>query len=302
MSDAPAPPVLEAVDARLLVDGVVTFAALSFETQGDRAVLAGDYGPVLRTLLLGAGPSTSAGSATVVGGRLALLGRDVASGAHLRTQGVALVDPPLPEDFTAESYLVWSGRLAGLTASEARERARERLEALTGVASSGQRALRSLGLVARRLLGLAAATLTAPPVVVLEDPLAGLDEHGAALVSNAVEVACRGCAVLLCLPRVDLHGPAATLLRSATSLSLLREGRLAFHGRIDGLLAGARLFAVTVEGDGVGFEAALRALGVDVQGGPVHFAVTLPEGVGPKAIVAAAARLEVALLGCIPVV
>ncbi|MBM4356648.1 MAG: ABC transporter ATP-binding protein [Deltaproteobacteria bacterium] len=303
MSRATVPPVLAATDARLLVDGVVAIDGLTLETRGARVLLAGDVAPLLRVLLLGASPTASSGSAGVARGRFEVLGRDVARGAHLEALGVALADPPLPEGHTGESYLVWSGRLAGLRTAEARTRSLAYLEGLVGVTSFAQRPLGRLGLLERRLLGLGAATLTSPEVIVVEEPLAGLDERGAVVMRTALELAGRERALVACVSRVGFDGAQAALLAGATSLTVLRGGRLAFHGEPSRLLAGARLFAVTVVAASVAFEDALRALGAELfgAGGSVNLAVLLPEGETAKSIVAAAHRANAALLGCVPV-
>lgn len=278
-----------------MVDGVVAFADLSFETRGARPVIVGEYEPLTRALYRGAA------AAAIVGGKVTVMGRDVASGAHFGAVGVASVDPVLPTDHTVESYLHWSARLAGMSRAEARARADERLQTLFGARPPHRRMVQGLDFIERRLLGLAFATMTSPAALIVIDPFVHLDVQGAERLAAALDFESATRPMLVCLPKSVVTGPAATLVSSATSLTVLRAGRVAYAGDVASLLAGARLFSVTTAGDGERLREALLGLGAEVLGGPVHFTVALPEGVAPKSIVAAAAGVGLGLLGCVPI-
>jgi len=285
----------------VLVDGVVALDALTLATRGDRVVFAGDVRPLLRVLLAGASPTTSPGSACVASGTLALAGRDVAQGAHRQAIGLALADAPQPDGFTVARALEWSARLAGLSAADARARAELSLGRVFAT-SLAARPARGLALVERRLVALAHAIVTEPAILVLEDPLEGLDAHGVERVREAIAASTEGRAAIVFLPRVMLAGPSAELVGSATYLVALHRGRVTFDGVPSALGQGARLFAVTACGDVEAFRAELERVGAEVHGGPHQISVSLPEGLGARDIVAAAARGHAGLLACAPVV
>ncbi len=299
-STAPSAPLLLADGARVVVDGVVVFDTLSFRTRGERVVLCGDYSPILRVLMGGGSPATARGSARVVAGKLELAGVDVAHGAHATSLGVAFFDAPLPDGWTATRYLEWSARLGGVASKEARLRAEQSLE-LVGAQALAGRALRGLGVLERRLLGLAHAVVNLPSVLVCEDPLAGLDADGVECVRQAIASSTSGRAALVLLPRVTLAGPTAELVTAATHLVSLAHGRIVFDGAPTALAAGARLFAVTACGGVARFREELLAVGAEVSGSSHQFSVALPEGLAARDIVGAAARAGAGLLGCSPV-
>jgi ABC-2 type transport system ATP-binding protein len=94
-----------------------------------------------------------------------------------RNLGYLPENPALYEFLRGDEYLVFAGRLAGLSRADARTQARDLLEKV-GLAGRADRPVRrfSKGMVQR--LGLAQSLLGDPRTVVLDEPMSGLDPIG----------------------------------------------------------------------------------------------------------------------------
>ncbi|AUX48103.1 ABC transporter ATP-binding protein [Sorangium cellulosum] len=311
---AAGPPLLEARAARVAVDDVVAIDALTVETRGDRVLCAGDTGALFAALTgipLSAArrpaPPASAddildeapGEARVVAGRLAVAGRDVGGFAQRAASGAAPLDPPLPLAWTAEAYVAWSARLAGASARAAAELAPAAL-ARVGLAAARRRTLQTLALPERRALVLAQAIAAAPPVVIAEDPLVGLDDGAAGFVLAALAGATEGRGALITAARLDAEGPQSVLLRGATSVVVLAGGELAFAGTFAEIAAGGHAYALTVRTNVGPLREELAARGITLRGGPARFTAALPEGTTARDIVLAAARCRAAIVELVP--
>jgi len=110
-------------------------------------------------------------------GSAAIAGHPAGSLASRRRLGYLPENPALYEFLTGEEYLRFAGRLSGLSASEARERGKKLLERV-GLAGRADRSIRrfSKGMVQR--LALAQALIGDPEIVVLDEPMSGLDPIG----------------------------------------------------------------------------------------------------------------------------
>jgi ABC-2 type transport system ATP-binding protein len=94
-----------------------------------------------------------------------------------RNLGYLPENPALYEFLRGDEYLVFAGRLAGLSRADARAQAKDLLEKV-GLAGRADRPVRrfSKGMVQR--LGLAQCLLGDPRTVVLDEPMSGLDPIG----------------------------------------------------------------------------------------------------------------------------
>jgi ABC-2 type transport system ATP-binding protein len=94
-----------------------------------------------------------------------------------RNLGYLPENPALYEFLRGDEYLVFAGRLAGLSRADARAQAKNLLEKV-GLAGRADRPVRrfSKGMVQR--LGLAQSLLGDPRTVVLDEPMSGLDPIG----------------------------------------------------------------------------------------------------------------------------
>ena len=137
----------------------------------------------------GAGKSTTVkmllGLVKPSSGTLRVLGGSVESGAVRRKLGF------LPEQFrfhtwmTAEEFLTFHGRLAGLAPRVVRERIPDAL-ALVGLAGRGRDELRSYSKGMLQRVGLAQALLHSPELVFLDEPTSALDPLGRVEVRNII--------------------------------------------------------------------------------------------------------------------
>lgn len=306
MSDVP---LLAATDARVAVDGVTALDRLTLETRGDHVLLAGDT-RALFAAITGvplADPAAEPGEegelpgeAYVVAGTLALAGRSVGERAHLAAMGAAPHDPPLPPRWTAEEYVTWSAQVAGTPKGTARELAQAALARL-GLGALRRKRADALARHERRALVLAAAVVTGPEVLVAEAPLAGLEGAAAAFVMHALWCASEGRRVLMSATRLDGASAEGSLARGASHLVVLAGGEVAVEGPPGELFATARVLSVTVRGDAEALRAELAARGIELRGGPVRFSASLPAGVTPREVLAAAVTVRAAVVELVPV-
>jgi ABC-2 type transport system ATP-binding protein len=199
------------------------------------------------------------------GGELELLGRPVRRGLALPDGVAGFVDGPgLYPALTARQNLDALARLRG-DGSAGVAGALEQV-GLLGVADDRVRGF-SLGM--RQRLGLAAALLSRPRLLVLDEPANGLDPAGKAQVHRVLmQLTERGTAVVLSSHRMD------DLAALCGTVTLLATGRVVFSGPVGELAAGAdeldyRLRTSDPE--------AARAVAADTPGLEV-----LPGGSGPQ--------------------
>jgi len=128
----------------------------------------------------GAGKTTAVRILTTLSrpdeGEARVAGHDVVRdpAAVQRLIGVAAQDATVDEVLTGRQNLVMIGRLTGLPRSVARTRAAELLEQFT-LLDAGDRVVKTYSGGMRRRLDLAAALVTHPPVLFLDEPTTGLD-------------------------------------------------------------------------------------------------------------------------------
>jgi len=110
-------------------------------------------------------------------GRASIAGHAAGSLAARKAVGYLPENPALYEFLTGEEYLRFAGRLAGLSRRDARAQARVLVERV-GLAGRADRTVRkfSKGMVQR--LAIAQALIGDPPIVVLDEPMSGLDPIG----------------------------------------------------------------------------------------------------------------------------
>jgi ABC-2 type transport system ATP-binding protein len=118
-------------------------------------------------------------------GEVRILGRAQADRCWRFQVGYLPEHPYLYDYLTAEEYLDYVGRLFGLRPEVRRERSRA-LMSLVGLSRSAKVPLRrySKGMVQRA--GLAQALMNDPELVILDEPMSGLDPIGRRLVRNII--------------------------------------------------------------------------------------------------------------------
>ena len=175
-------------------------------------------------------------------GQAFIAGERVGTVASRRHLGYLPENPALYEFLRGDEYLVFAGRLAGLSRSAARKRAKDLLERV-GLAGRADRPIRkfSKGMVQR--LALAQALAGDPRTVILDEPMSGLDPIGRKDVRDLI---------------LQLREEGRTVLFSTHILSdveaicdrvgILVEGRLTDCGALADLVApGARAVELVVE-------------------------------------------------------
>jgi ABC-2 type transport system ATP-binding protein len=140
--------------------------------------------------------------------------------------------------------LEYLGALHGLSPSAASAAAMTWLERL-GLTERADSTVESLSHGNQQRVQLAAALLHAPDLLVLDEPLAGLDPPGIdAIGAVLAEQAAHGCCVLFSSHQLD------QVEDLCESVVIIDHGRLVAAGRVDDLAAaGERRLVVRVEGD-----------------------------------------------------
>jgi ABC-2 type transport system ATP-binding protein len=183
------------------------------------------------------------------------------------------------------TQLHYLGRLHGLSAADAASRTAYWLDRLD-VADRADAKVEALSLGNQQRVQLAAALLHEPEVLVLDEPLSGLDPVGIDAVSAILaEQAAAGRAVLFSSHQLDL------VEHICSSVAIIDRGRLVSTGKVAELTEqGRRRLAVRVDGDRDGAWARAVA-GVTVSRmaeGTAH--LQLAELTDPQAVLAAAVR------------
>jgi ABC-2 type transport system ATP-binding protein len=197
----------------------------------------------------GAGKSTAlrliAGLLRPDEGTVLLGGHDVrqARTAALGAAGFLIESPALPAELTALSALAWVAYLGGRVVD--RERCREVL-AEVGLLEVAQRRVRELSLGMKQRLSLAAAVLERPPLLVLDEPMNGLDPPGVRDVGELlVGLSRSGTALLLSSHLLD------EVERTCSRVLVMAKGRLVAEQPVDTAHHGALrelFFSVTGAG------------------------------------------------------
>jgi ABC-2 type transport system ATP-binding protein len=140
--------------------------------------------------------------------------------------------------------LEYLGRLHGMSATQARAAATTWMERL-GVAERAGGKVDALSHGNQQRVQLAAALLHGPEVLILDEPLAGLDPTGIDAIAAVLgEQARSGCCVLFSSHQLD---QVEDLCESVT---IIDHGRLVVTGTVDDLArSGPRRLVVRVEGD-----------------------------------------------------
>src|SRR5438477_3138713 len=175
-------------------------------------------------------------------GRAFISGAPVGSITSRRKLGYLPENPALYEFLRGHEYLIFAGRLAGLSTRDAKAQTAKLIE-LVGLAGRADRLIRkfSKGMVQR--LALAQALVGDPETVILDEPMSGLDPVGRKDVRDLI---------------LGLRQEGRTVLFSTHILSdveaicdrvgILVEGRLTDCGALADLVApGARAVELVVE-------------------------------------------------------
>jgi ABC-2 type transport system ATP-binding protein len=235
----------------------------------------------------GAGKSTTirmlVGLAAPDRGEASIFGRSIRDPAARDAVGYLPENPSFHDFLRPLEALEYLGRLSGLRGAALRKRSEELLE-LVGLAEARDLTVRkfSKGMVQR--LGLAQALVHDPPLLVLDEPMSGLDPLGRKDVRDLV---------------VDLRRRGKTIFFSTHILSdveticdrvgMLLRGRLVAEGPLAALLDGSiRSVELRCAGLSPALYESLRAAAFSGHGGPEEATLAFP---GLEAANQAAARV-----------
>ena len=192
-------------------------------------------------------------------GRVRIFGRSPQEPEARRRVGFLPESPYFYDYLTAREYLVHAAQLCELPQDQIEARAHELIEKV-GLAQASDRPLRkfSKGMVQR--LGLAQALINEPELIILDEPMSGLDPLGRRQVRELV---------------LEQRAAGRTVLFSSHVLSdvealcdrvvILDRGKAAGTGLLTDLLAGETPSVdLTIEGGGPALAAQLGALGCEV--------------------------------------
>ncbi len=182
----------------------------------------------------GAGKTTTlkilVGLVRPTAGRVWLQGQEIGPAAVRASVGFLPENPSFYDYLTGEEFLAFGARLAGLARQEAREQI-PALLALVGLADSGRVQLRKYSKGMLQRIGLAQALLGNPRLVILDEPMSGLDPIGRKEVRDII---------------LRLRGEGRTVFFSShiipdvemicDRVGILVGGRLVRVGRLDELL------------------------------------------------------------------
>jgi len=249
-------PTLELREFSVSSAGATWGASLSLQTRARRVGLVGDWAPLLQLLT---------GRAQAASGRARILDGELQAAISAGILGFAACDVPLPSSFTVLEYLQHAARLSHGSAKRATQDAQRALERY-GLVELGKRKLAQLVLYQQRALGIALATLTAPPVVCLENPLRGLDAPAADYITRLCGEAAAHARVIVSAALPASPSPERTLLDGCEELFLVKQGQLVAQGAPSELFAVGARYAISVKGRNISeFSRALSAAGVRLE-------------------------------------
>jgi len=209
----------------------------------------------------GAGKTTTikvlTGLIAPTGGRAQLFGVDVPSRKVRARIGFLPENPYVYPYLTPYEFVVLCARLSGLRPAAARDRTRRVLEQV-GVAYAADRPVRRLSKGMLQRTGLAAALVADPELLILDEPMSGLDPVGRKEVRDLiVEERRRGRTIFF----------STHILNDVESLcdrvAILRKGEVVVSGRIAELLRrDARRTEITLRGEYSELRASLTAEGL----------------------------------------
>ena len=184
-------------------------------------------------------------------GSASVLGLDLRDGRWRHRVGYLPEQPYFYDYLTPREYLDYAGRLFGMSAAARRDRATQLLE-LVGLRRSAGVPLRRFSKGMMQRVGIAQALINDPELVILDEPMSGLDPIGRRLVRDII---------------LGLKAKAKTVLFSTHILSdaealcdrvaLLRGGELLRVGDLAGML-GSDVSHMEVLVAGLGREAVDR--------------------------------------------
>ncbi len=221
--------------------GVTALAGLSLSVQVGE--IYGFLGPN------GSGKTTTlkilVGLIRATTGKAQVLGKPVGEVAVRRRLGFLPESPYFYDYLTAEEFLAFYGQLAGLNRSDLNIRINHLLE-LVGLAEARRRQLRMFSKGMLQRVGLAQALIHDPELVILDEPMSGLDPIGRKQVRDLIlSLREKGKTVFFSthiIPDVEMI---------CDRVGIIVKGQLLASGRVDELVSHGHTHSVEVVCEGV---------------------------------------------------
>lgn len=237
-------------------------------------------------IVLGLLPPTS--------GAVSVLGLDV----HTQTLEVRKYVGYLPEhdclplDLSATDFVIHMGRMSGLPATTARERAADTLRHV-GLHEERYRLIGTFSTGMKQRVKLALALVHDPKLLLLDEPTNGLDPAGRDEMLDLVERTGREFGVSIVVTSHLL----GEIERVCDYLVAIEQGKLSYAGSVSAFTMRTRRLLVEVDDGADEFAVRLRASGLEVQAaaGGREFLVALEDDAGYDVIRDVAAELGVPL-------
>ena len=157
-------------------------------------------------------------------------GRPFDASIHSGRLAILPQDSELPLEATAEGFLFDLARLQGLSSESARASVREVLSAVN-LADRAKNAIRSLSHGMRKRLMAAQCYLGSPELVLLDEPMNGLDPEESVRFRQLILSRKGTCTTVVSSHRLD------DLEKLCTHIAFVREGRLMRFATLDELLS-----------------------------------------------------------------
>jgi ABC-2 type transport system ATP-binding protein len=215
-------------------------------------------------------------------GEARILGRPPGDLAAKRRLGYLPENPYFYDYLTAEELLTYFGGLLGLGAADRRQRVAKLLDEV-GIGSERRLQLRKFSKGMLQRVGIAQALLNEPDLVILDEPMSGLDPLGRRDVRALIlRLRDRGCSVFF----------SSHVLSDAEALcsrvAILSKGRLVASGRLSDMLAfsvrGWELVVADVRDDVLAAIATRVSRAVPIGGG--RFELEVPMATPPEQLLA----------------
>jgi ABC-2 type transport system ATP-binding protein len=215
-------------------------------------------------------------------GQATILGRPPGDLAAKRRLGYLPENPYFYDYLTAEELLTYFGGLLGLSAADRRQRVSKLLDEV-GIGSERRLQLRKFSKGMLQRVGIAQALLNEPDLVILDEPMSGLDPLGRRDVRALIlRLRDRGCSVFF----------SSHVLSDAEALcsrvAILSKGRLVASGRLSDMLAfsvrGWELVVADMSDDVLAAIATRVSRAVPIGGG--RFELEVPMATPPEKLLA----------------
>ncbi len=231
-----APPIIECINLNKSYDRIHALSNLNLTVhQGESFGLLGENGAgkssLVRLLMGFTFPSS---------GQLRIFD-DANLGRARQRIGYLPEQPQFDRRFSAVQYLGYLGKLAGVPSDELRPRIADLLE-LVGLTAAADRHISTYSKGMTQRVGIAAALIHKPALLILDEPSAGLDPGGQWDIRNILaRLRAEGVTMLLCSHQlVEVEDLCDTV-------GILRRGELVRSGAVSDLLNLANLVEIVAD-------------------------------------------------------